>query len=360
MLQMKELKEEFDDLKLSIKFPRLYMCNYFEELRDQVDYLFTSEELTNSNKAWIKLNEKLNNLEKQFLSNISDQVLNETITNDVKHKVKKIQNEMSKLNQDKSRLQSIYDAIMREKRKIGKIIFSNQTILLSSEIISNDLNQELDINAIKLIIIKDEYICKSLLKKIKIQYDSLFKSYIFVDKLTNLIVIIKHLIDSIDSKSAPVIEVHLDSLNSLQMKSNKIDSIEEFTFYNLKHLELINLESNLIRSINRKSFYGLEKLKSLILRHNQIEFFQNNCFSELRLLEELDLSCNPIKYFDSSILNDLVNLKVLKLENLGLETFINIQNCIFLKEIYLSSNKLTQIDSNEFLKTVYIEKLYLD
>ena len=71
---------------------------------------------------------------------------------------------------------------------------------------------------------------------------------------------------------------------------NRIESIEENAFSNLKNLANLDLSFNSLSMLNPKSFIGLENLKIF------------------------ELSCNNLKYLDQSLFNFICNTVSNKLD----------------------------------------------
>ena len=131
------------------------------------------------------------------------------------------------------------------------------------------------------------------------------------------------------------------TLNSLIMRFNKIKTVRDNTFSQLKSLTMLDLSSSQITDARVKAFSGLEQLSTLKLNNNrfqlvpknlppslhflylednQIKTIESNSFENLGQLRELRMSYNNILTLESDAFNGLVNLQKLKLYNNNINT----------------------------------------
>lgn len=129
------------------------------------------------------------------------------------------------------------------------------------------------------------------------------------------------------------------SLKSIDLSHNVIRSIDEFTFSNLKSLEELNLSNN--RIVELDGLYMSATLKSLDLSFNNLTFLfvPYDAFSEIPKLERINLRNNSIG-IDYGIFSSNTKLKMIDLSYTGLTYFdINILlSTISLEELHLSGN----------------------
>lgn len=194
----------------------------------------------------------------------------------------------------------------------------------------------------------------------RLQNSSLFKSTTIMELFLND--------NNLKEIGANVLD--FPELRILDFSFNKLESIHEDTFTNLKKLQFLNLASNKFTSFEKLAFHHLSNLKEIILDNNDIgqslrkvnlfdingfgltkniqnismysvnlnevpdNFFieaydirklviSNNNLSGVfefpYTLEYLDLSDNPIKTISTEDFNNIPALRVLKLNNLEIE-----------------------------------------
>uniref|UniRef100_A0A2H8THE3 Insulin-like growth factor-binding protein complex acid labile subunit n=1 Tax=Melanaphis sacchari TaxID=742174 RepID=A0A2H8THE3_9HEMI len=105
----------------------------------------------------------------------------------------------------------------------------------------------------------------------------------------------------------------LDLLILLDLSDNLLETVPKSL---PESLEKLNLESNRIQNLGVEDFEGCKRLKILNVRKNNIQHIQDFTFASLLFLDTLDLSENPIKMITREMLAGPVKLKVLKLERL--------------------------------------------
>ncbi|XP_072035544.1 toll-like receptor 8 [Amphiura filiformis] len=128
---------------------------------------------------------------------------------------------------------------------------------------------------------------------------------------------------------------HAASINSLDLKENKLTAIPDDAFRSLKKLQLLDLSHNDISTLHKGAFTGqlqlldlsnneistlhngvftgLDKLLTLRLSYNHVSQIQANVFSSLRKLKHLDLSSNRISALHIGAftgLHDLLSLEL--------------------------------------------------
>jgi Leucine-rich repeat (LRR) protein len=161
----------------------------------------------------------------------------------------------------------------------------------------------------------------------------------------------------------------MPNLVYLDLSHNRLISIKDESFLNLKRLKHLNLSYNkldLRSEFNNISYFkGQSNLEILDLSFNQIKYLDSNVtFRYLGSLKLLNVSDNKMKFIDSYVFGFLTELSDLNLASNSL-SFIN-ENCFYnlskLKSLMLSFN---QINSTIFLKSnenylKNLECLYLE
>ena len=130
--------------------------------------------------------------------------------------------------------------------------------------------------------------------------------------------------------------LHLQSLMSLSLAGNQIKSITVEIFQNLPNLRKLVLSQNEIETIDfrmRKDNF-LTQLQTLELRDNKISSLQDNEFSMLKSLSNLNLQGNQIKSLDRNCIQPITLLRSLdlsfnRIEQIEKELFKDVKNLDF-------------------------------
>ena len=144
-----QMLQKLQDLKLIIEMPKLYLANYFQNLRNKVDkYMFSKQILHNNdiekknelNQIWTEMISKIDSFEKECKN--KDELQSNL------NRINKIKMMLDDQNEAKN-LEKIEDKIQEEEFELHKKIFQNKTIIFDE--IFEDVNQK------RLLIVKDEY-----------------------------------------------------------------------------------------------------------------------------------------------------------------------------------------------------------
>ena len=156
----KQLLKDLEEPKDIIEFPRLYLANYFSELRNEVDKEFIfilmhhhgDEQIkTNLNQSWQKMIEHINSFEEQCINTTVDLTENEERINSIE----------TTLNESTESIQEMIDI---EEYSLMKLLFQNKTIFyLDAKHILKKYKS--NTNAGKLIMLDGETISKKTLQK---------------------------------------------------------------------------------------------------------------------------------------------------------------------------------------------------
>jgi len=147
----------------------------------------------------------------------------------------------------------------------------------------------------------------------------------------------------------------LPNLEYLDISQNRLISVAENSFFDIKTLKMLNLSGNNLDLESGFSptsyFYGQTLLEKLDLSSNDIKYLDSNItFQNLNTLKSLDLSSNKLKALNPYIFGFLSQLNVLNLSSNNLSSFLR-DGCFFnlksLKVLILASNQLKSLD---FLK----------
>lgn len=154
--------------------------------------------------------------------------------------------------------------------------------------------------------------------------------------------------------------IGLQNLKRLNLRKNNIRTITK-TFKMLKRLEFLDLSENVISSIGYTAFKNLVNLKVLYLQHNYLDLVPSKAVSEPINLVELDLSGNNIRVISSFALPSLASLVILnlahnKIMEIDEEGFHGLNN---LEDMHLEDNKLDKVPTNALCGLINLKKIVL-
>ncbi|XP_077973715.1 uncharacterized protein LOC144429519 [Styela clava] len=153
-----------------------------------------------------------------------------------------------------------------------------------------------------------------------------------------------------------------DSLLSLNLSHNVIQSLSEDNFQLTPALTYIDLSYNNLTCIQGNVFRGLTDLQTLILTGNRIASLSPQSFRNLTSLRDLKLSYNKIRALPIDIFTSLSNLKTLSLDGNKIsiipdELFRALPSLITLN---LSRNRIRRVTINTFKGLKSLQELRLD
>lgn len=159
----------------------------------------------------------------------------------------------------------------------------------------------------------------------------------------------------------------INKLLIVYLANNKIKKLNKSIFLSLTNLRQLNLDNNQIKTIDSTIFTNNKKLQILQINSNKISDLGDS-IKNLNKLWQLDVSRNSLKKLENypkSVLNLFVNEN--RLENLFINENVNklnatknqisemdFQSFIALKELYLDSNNLKNIEKLSKLKNIEI------
>ena len=156
-----KFSKKLEQLKLLLEFPRLYISNYFSDLRTQIDLAFFAKELAINNseqlielrKYWNDMIYKLNSFEEKCLIRRSITKFKE-LTKETNQMFKLVESKLDLIKQISDEEQSneiileLDDLVYDELAKIEKILFLNKTIIFLNK--SEDQDTKRIANYLKL------------------------------------------------------------------------------------------------------------------------------------------------------------------------------------------------------------------
>ena len=134
-------------------------------------------------------------------------------------------------------------------------------------------------------------------------------------------------------------------------------------FTNLRYLRMLSISKNNIRRIQNDTFKNLIRLSDLLLDFNNIIHIETGAFNGLSRLATLELSYNSIVELNTgtfTIYNKRVEYIYIKIRGNKLKTIKNgLFTFHYIKELDLSNNSITNIETNSFNTTI-LQILKLD
>ncbi len=317
-----------------ILMPRLYLANYFTNLKEEIDLAFIQQQII-SNASYSPLNN---------IKSKSDEISRLEMMNRIDMFIKEcFRNIPTTLDINNLACNEIEEF----KNKFEQNLFKNKTIIFLSNYGWNKQTY--------LLIINDEYFNKKKLFHFK------STNNILSHESMKLIYLKQKLAKIIEIKS--VIEFNLDvkNLTKLYLGEIKLHSIQDNTFECLNKLKVLYLWQNSISKITSETFNGLVNLNELMLNDNKIKKIQDNSFFSLNKLEILRLDGNQLSELNEFTFNGLNNVKELWLQNNKIHLIKDDSfKCLnSLKDLKLNNNRIQMISEYLFSGLVKLEKLWL-
>lgn len=122
-----KISKALENLKILLELPKLYLSNYFSDLRNQVDKEISLDLIKEEkkkrqlNKLWKQMIEKIDSFEKQCIKNPI------TNTEAINQKLDSIEEVLSK--QETNNFDEIHQEIIDEEINVLKQLFQNRTIV---------------------------------------------------------------------------------------------------------------------------------------------------------------------------------------------------------------------------------------
>ncbi|XP_039264889.2 uncharacterized protein LOC120340642 [Styela clava] len=172
---------------------------------------------------------------------------------------------------------------------------------------------------------------------------------------------LKHL--DCDSKSFTSVPTGLSEETTLiNLRNNRIKSIQEGSFFSLTSLVSLHLQYNRIRRIESRAFEGLHNLVYLYLEDNNLDTLDAESFVGLRRLSYLFLDRNRLGILPPGIFRPLTSVFSIYIRDNLLESISpqNFDGVERLRWLYLSGNRLNYLEDNTFRSVPDMERLLLD
>ncbi|CAD5205815.1 unnamed protein product [Bursaphelenchus okinawaensis] len=183
----------------------------------------------------------------------------------------------------------------------------------------------------------------------------------------------------------PIFDRSVDTLKTLVLSGNELNSLEIGAFGNYSRLQMLDLSNNHLKSLPEGVFEGLSELVDLKIVNNSIYHIDVEVFKPLaEKLQYLDMSDNKLSelpmavgrlksvrhlYFDSNlirktykfVLNKMAHLAKLSLAHNQLNSIENyvFSDCSKLNELNLKNNKIDLLNLDSFNKNPMLRTLDL-
>lgn len=342
---MYSVMKRIEELKFKIDFPKYFITNYFQNLKNEIDHGFVRDTLSDehSNKEnWLKMISLIESYERECLDKINQKMVSIFHT-----RLKSIESSI-----DDYSLSELESLLAKEEAKL------QQTLLLNKSYHYIDKSKFKEIDEKKLVIIDNDFLPNHAIDMLNCNQNELNEF-----TLTDEYIKVRELRTKLVNLNGDVLTINLDlsSKQSLDFFQNQIKTIQAFTFYDLNNLESLYLNNNSIISIDSNLFVKCSNLKQLYLFDNQITSISRNSFMGLINLEWLNLSKNRISSIEAGSFRRLNKLRRLYLQNNELKkihtkTFQGLKN---LEELILVNNQISSIESNAFYDLRLLKELDL-
>lgn len=139
------------------------------------------------------------------------------------------------------------------------------------------------------------------------------------------------------------------NVKDLDLQRNQINSTDEGAFRSMKGLKVLTLSDNGFQSVPAAT-RSLPNLLELDLSKNKINALHCDDFANMTKLRHLKLNANSISALSSCLFKDVTKLEVLKLQNNSISRLNGAFKMYLpnLKQLHLNSNKLVAINRGEF------------
>lgn len=361
-----DLKRDYEELKLIIETPRMsiiYICDHFSDLKSQVDLAYFKKDISTTEldkkiklkENWIQIILQIEQFEKECLKNLNSN-FNESISKFeiIEKKLKNINN----LGKNDLLIEELNDLTYDEMINIQRKLFLNKTMVFleksnctDSEII---LKIENDTTIGYLLVISNEYFGKKAINYLKNNETS-------IQKITNELLRCKEF-KNLFKTNKTTQEINLNNnLTKISLSNSQLKSISSNIFHNLSNLKSINLSRNMLTKIDACTFNGLFNLRSIYLYNNEITSIDSQLFKDLKNLNLLMISTNQLKSIETNTFYELFNLAEIDLAHNKLTTISGVFNGLFnLRELRLSCNQISKLDSDVFKSLINLKEIYLD
>uniref|UniRef100_A0A915B1N2 Chaoptin n=2 Tax=Parascaris univalens TaxID=6257 RepID=A0A915B1N2_PARUN len=142
----------------------------------------------------------------------------------------------------------------------------------------------------------------------------------------------------------------VDNVQYLDLSNNELKKVPQHALASIRNsIATLNLKGNRIRSLDVLDFNGMNNLSELILADNHIETIEEAAFASMPKLMKLDLSHNPVVSWNPHAFKELSHsIESLNLANTGLFSLPRITNR-GLRHLNISKNKIHELSASDLL-----------
>lgn len=139
-------------------------------------------------------------------------------------------------------------------------------------------------------------------------------------------------LEKIDFSSNCILELHpetfkgLESLEIINFSDNLLTELDPNLFCGLFSLHKLNFNFNLIKEINPNLFGDLESIIEILFESNCLKLLDVNTFHGLNTLKRINLSCNEFNYLDINIFNNLESLGEVDLTKNNIQNYYDFKD----------------------------------
>lgn len=349
-----EINKSLEDTHLMLLVPKLFISNYFGDLKAELDAYFIKNNQNETNK-WKNLINKIETYENDYYKKCT---LNDTFKEKIKLEIDNIKERLSndKLNKVSSikYYEELKELTNHIEYKVQKNLLSNKSFIFLDTVLNHCCSEKISL----LLIINDAFVRKSKI----IYFDSETNPILLTNEMTKIIYLFVKL-NKNDNNDNHLLEISLniDSIKELRFNRLKINGSEDDAFDGFESLNNLHLYGNLINSLNQVSFKSLKRLEKLDLSNNEIEAIEPFDLLYLKQVTNLSISNNQIKTIHNHAFKEFENLKQLDLDG-NLLTEIDIftyAELVKLERLYLKENKISRIEEKSFEKLGQLKHLNL-
>jgi Leucine-rich repeat (LRR) protein len=320
-------------IKIIKQTPRLFLANYFFDLRTEVDLVFQLK--LDEKEKYQEIIKRIDSFEEDVNRRFKYGQQLDAFNNEIQS-TEQLENDVTQLQQH------INNKIDDLKYKMEKFVFSNKSIMFFKD---SEIEEE---NKSFLLIINDEYLRKST-----------FENSEYFNRENLIAYFLKQKLARTNIKNIICLDIEIMNQFTIDYSQNKVKYIDQNTFNGLTNLEKIDFAQNQIQELSPSLFNGLSNLLSLIFSDNKIKEIHQNTFVDLEKVKHIQLDKNQIEEINFSSFIGLKSLKRIflgknQIKNLDLSTFNNLTK---LEEIYCNENKFQEIHPLTFSGLKNLKKI---
>ena len=384
-------KELTEQLKVAFNSPRLYLAEYFDNLRADVDIEYeiccqkskstSVKEYNQRLEEYESIIKEIKTYEEECMTNFTSISKSESeewkkfdaTIKELECGLKSLQrNDILKFNV----IQNIFDKTLLS---VQRILFKNKSMIFLTSHDIKIIFELINVSNLKyskltlskeslnflLVIIKNTFVNSTFLdlnQQTFLKGKNGLDRMVFLEELSRL----KEIRGSIVSLNLKTFESCTNDLKTLDLNEKLVISkgaqnLGPDLFKKMDQLVEISLSCNKLNLLDMHSFDGLSILKILDLSNNQIVRLETRNFSSLKNLTNLDLSSNNLSYITTGSFTGLDKLEILnlssnKIDIIDLLAFFDLHSLI---ELNLANNRLQNLPGEVFRFLTKLKNLNL-